>query len=142
MRDIIDSKILPEGSLQLVCGLGHGIIDHVTSEDVVTFTGSAHTGKMLKSLPRIVQESVPFNISFGGGTQGLFDAVYLDPTKRVNGIIEKFFAGTFEGGVRFIEMYSIPLYIVEIRDIIKNKLQNYNLYYPKGGRRVFIKNMM
>jgi len=88
------------------------------------------------------QESVPFNISFGGGTQGLFDAVYLDPTKRVNGIIEKFFAGTFEGGVRFIEMYSIPLYIVEIRDIIKNKLQNYNLYYPKGGRRVFIKNMM
>ena len=88
------------------------------------------------------QESVPFNISFGGGTQGLFDAVYLDPTKRVNGIIEKFFAGTFEGGVRFIEMYSIPLYIVEIRDIIKNKLQNYNLYYPKGGRRVFIKNMI
>ena len=62
VRDIIDSKILPEGSLQLVCGLGHGIIDHVTSEDVVTFTGSAHTGKMLKSLPRIVQESVPFNL--------------------------------------------------------------------------------
>ena len=62
VRDIIDSKILPEGALQLVCGLGHGIIDHVTSEDVVTFTGSAFTGKMLKSLPRIVQESVPFNL--------------------------------------------------------------------------------
>lgn len=62
VRDIIDSKILPEGSLQLVCGLGHGIIDHVTSEDVVTFTGSAHTGKMLKANPRIIQESVPFNL--------------------------------------------------------------------------------
>ncbi len=62
VRDIIDSKILPEGSLQLVCGLGRGIIDHVTSEDVVTFTGSAHTGKILKGLPRIVQESVPFNL--------------------------------------------------------------------------------
>ena len=62
VRDIIDSKILPEGALQLVCGLGHGIIDHATSEDVVTFTGSAFTGKMLKSLPRIVQESVPFNL--------------------------------------------------------------------------------
>src|SRR5690606_38048070 len=62
VRDIIDSKILPEGSLQLVCGLGHGIIDHVTSEDVVTFTGSAHTGKILKGNPRIVQESVPFNL--------------------------------------------------------------------------------
>jgi len=62
VRDIIASKILPEGSLQLVCGLGRGIIDHVTSEDVVTFTGSASTGKILKGLPRILEESVPFNL--------------------------------------------------------------------------------
>lgn len=62
VRDIIDSKILPEGSLQLVCGLGRGIIDHVESEDVVTFTGSAHTGKILKAHERIIQESVPFNL--------------------------------------------------------------------------------
>ncbi len=62
VRDIIDSKILPEGSLQLVCGLGRGIIDHVSSEDTVTFTGSAHTGKLLKALPHIVQESVSFNL--------------------------------------------------------------------------------
>tara|TARA_R110002072_G_scaffold238939_1_gene396624 strand:+ start:9953 stop:12004 length:2052 start_codon:yes stop_codon:yes gene_type:complete len=62
VRDIIASKILPEGSLQLVCGLGRGIIDHVSSEDVVTFTGSAKTGKILKSLPNIVENSVPFNL--------------------------------------------------------------------------------
>jgi oxepin-CoA hydrolase / 3-oxo-5,6-dehydrosuberyl-CoA semialdehyde dehydrogenase len=62
VRDIIDSKILPEGALQLVCGLGRGIIDHVSSEDVVTFTGSAFTGKKLKSMPHIVQESVSFNL--------------------------------------------------------------------------------
>lgn len=62
VRDIIASRILPEGSLQLVCGLGRGLIDHVTSEDVVTFTGSAHTGKLLKAHPRIVEESVPFNL--------------------------------------------------------------------------------
>ena len=62
VRDIIESKILPEGSLQLVCGLGRGILDHVTSEDLVTFTGSAHTGKLLKGLPIILQESVPFNL--------------------------------------------------------------------------------
>ncbi|MBI1836382.1 MAG: phenylacetic acid degradation bifunctional protein PaaZ [Flavobacteriia bacterium] len=61
-RDIIDSKILPEGSLQLVVGLGRGILDHVTSENVVTFTGSASTGKVLKGLPQIAQESVPFNL--------------------------------------------------------------------------------
>src|SRR6056300_771014 len=49
VRDIIDSKILPEGALQLVVGLGRGILDHVTNEDIVTFTGSAATGKVLKN---------------------------------------------------------------------------------------------
>lgn len=62
VRDIIESGILPEGSLQLVVGLGRGILDHVTSENVVTFTGSAATGKLLKANPRIAQESVSFNL--------------------------------------------------------------------------------
>lgn len=62
VRDIIESKILPEGSLQLICGLGRGLIDSVSSEDIVTFTGSAATGKMLKAHPRIAQESVAFNL--------------------------------------------------------------------------------
>jgi hypothetical protein len=88
------------------------------------------------------QEGVPFNISFGGGSQGLYDAVYLDSNKTVDGLIDKFFAGTFNGGVKFIEMYSVPLYITEVREIIQNNLQNYNLYQPKGGRRVFIKNQI
>ena len=62
VKEIIESKILPEGSLQLVTGLGRGIIDHVTNQDVVTFTGSAATGRKLKSLPHIVENSVPFNL--------------------------------------------------------------------------------
>lgn len=62
VRDIIASKILPEGSLQLICGLGRGILDHVDARDIVTFTGSASTGKLLKGLPRIAQESVSFNL--------------------------------------------------------------------------------
>ncbi len=61
-RDIINSGILPEGALQLICGSANGILDHVTNQDVVTFTGSASTGKMLKAHPRLVQESVPFNL--------------------------------------------------------------------------------
>ena len=62
VREIIESKILPEGSLQLICGSARGILDSITSEDIVTFTGSASTGKMLKSHPKIVGESVPFNM--------------------------------------------------------------------------------
>lgn len=61
-KEIIDSKILPEGSMQLICGSANGILDFVTFQDVVTFTGSASTGKMLKSHPKIISESVPFNL--------------------------------------------------------------------------------
>lgn len=62
VKDIIESKILPEGALQLICGSANGILDHVTNQDVVTFTGSASTGKMLKSHPRLLEEAVPFNM--------------------------------------------------------------------------------
>jgi len=62
VKDIVASKILPEGALQLICGSANGILDYVTSQDVVTFTGSASTGRMLKSHPRILEESVPFNM--------------------------------------------------------------------------------
>jgi len=62
VRDIIGSGILPEGALQLICGSAQGLFDHLMNQDVVTFTGSASTGKMLKSHPRILEESVPFNM--------------------------------------------------------------------------------
>lgn len=61
-EDMIASGILPEGALQLVNGSGIGIIDHVTHQDVVTFTGSAHTGRKLKNHPIILNESVLFNM--------------------------------------------------------------------------------
>jgi len=62
VRDIIASGILPEGALQLVVGLGRGVIDHVTNQDTVTFTGSAATGMKLKTMPHIVENSVSFNL--------------------------------------------------------------------------------
>ncbi|GAB2794197.1 oxepin-CoA hydrolase/3-oxo-5,6-dehydrosuberyl-CoA semialdehyde dehydrogenase [Hymenobacter luteus] len=62
VREIIASNILPEGALQLVCGTGQGILDHVTYQDVVTFTGSAETGRKLRAHPRIIAEAVPFTM--------------------------------------------------------------------------------
>lgn len=62
VKEIIASKILPEGALQLICGSANGILDHVMNQDVVTFTGSASTGKMLKAHPRLLEESVSFNM--------------------------------------------------------------------------------
>jgi oxepin-CoA hydrolase / 3-oxo-5,6-dehydrosuberyl-CoA semialdehyde dehydrogenase len=62
VKEIIASKILPEGALQLICGSAGDLLDYVTSQDVVTFTGSATTGLMLKSNPNILRENVPFTM--------------------------------------------------------------------------------
>lgn len=62
VREIIASGILPEGALQLISGTAKTILDTVTSQDVVTFTGSASTGRMLKKHPQLIEESVPFTM--------------------------------------------------------------------------------
>jgi oxepin-CoA hydrolase/3-oxo-5,6-dehydrosuberyl-CoA semialdehyde dehydrogenase len=62
VRDIAASGILPEGALQLIVGSGRGLLDELNAQDVVTFTGSAETGKKLRVSPSIVQHSVPFNM--------------------------------------------------------------------------------
>lgn len=62
VQAMIESKILPEGALQLICGSVGDLFDHFTNQDVVTFTGSAETGRKLKSHPSIIEESIRFNM--------------------------------------------------------------------------------
>ena len=62
VRDIITTGILPKGAIQLVCGKGIGILDHVDEQDIVAFTGSAATGKKLKTLPSIIANSTAFTM--------------------------------------------------------------------------------
>ena len=62
VKEIVASGILPAGSLQLLCGSAGDLLNYVTSQDVVTFTGSASTGLKLKSHPAILSEAVPFNM--------------------------------------------------------------------------------
>jgi oxepin-CoA hydrolase / 3-oxo-5,6-dehydrosuberyl-CoA semialdehyde dehydrogenase len=62
VQEIIKSEILPVGALQLICGSAGNILDFVDCQDVVTFTGSAETGRMLKAHPAIIEHSVRFNM--------------------------------------------------------------------------------
>jgi oxepin-CoA hydrolase/3-oxo-5,6-dehydrosuberyl-CoA semialdehyde dehydrogenase len=62
VREIIASGILPPGALQLICGGAGDLLDHVSAQDVVTFTGSASTGQQLKAHPAILRENTPFNM--------------------------------------------------------------------------------
>jgi len=59
---LLEADLLPEGALQLICGGVGDLLEHLTYQDVVTFTGSASTGRKLKTHPRIVAESVRFNL--------------------------------------------------------------------------------
>jgi len=62
VREMVASEILPPGALQLIVGSVGDLLDHLTAQDVVTFTGSAATGRKLKTHPRIISESVRFNM--------------------------------------------------------------------------------
>ncbi len=62
VREIQLSGILPQGALQLLCGSTGNLLDMLTSQDVVTFTGSASTGLKLKSNPNILRENVSFTM--------------------------------------------------------------------------------
>lgn len=62
VRRIVESGILPEGAIQLIAGSTGDLLDHVTEQDVVTFTGSAWTGRKLKTSPAIVENSVRFTM--------------------------------------------------------------------------------
>ena len=61
-QDMIESGILPEGAVQLICGEPGNILDYVQDGDSVLFTGSAETGRYLKSLPAISKNAVRFNM--------------------------------------------------------------------------------
>jgi oxepin-CoA hydrolase/3-oxo-5,6-dehydrosuberyl-CoA semialdehyde dehydrogenase len=62
VKEIASSGILPNGALQLLCGSAGDLLNHVNEQDVITFTGSAGTGQMLKSNPHILASNVPFTM--------------------------------------------------------------------------------
>ena len=59
-RRIIESGILPEGAVQLICGSVGNLFDHLTCQDVVSFTGSASTARKLRMHPTVIDHSVRF----------------------------------------------------------------------------------
>jgi oxepin-CoA hydrolase/3-oxo-5,6-dehydrosuberyl-CoA semialdehyde dehydrogenase len=58
---MVDSGLLPAGSLQLVCGSAGDLLDHLSEQDLVSFTGSAATAQRLRAHPAVVSRSARFN---------------------------------------------------------------------------------
>ena len=62
VRRIIESGILPEGSLQLLCGSPAGLLEELGAQDSVAFTGSAATGAHLRQHPSVLHGGVQLGI--------------------------------------------------------------------------------
>jgi oxepin-CoA hydrolase/3-oxo-5,6-dehydrosuberyl-CoA semialdehyde dehydrogenase len=60
-KAMVESKLLPAGTFQLICGSAGDLLDHLTCQDSVAFTGSASTGLMLRSGKTILEHNVRFN---------------------------------------------------------------------------------
>jgi oxepin-CoA hydrolase/3-oxo-5,6-dehydrosuberyl-CoA semialdehyde dehydrogenase len=59
---LAEARILPEGAVSLLVGRVGDLLDHVSAQDVVAFTGSGATGQLIRSLPAIVRHSVRLNV--------------------------------------------------------------------------------
>ena len=62
VRLIVESGILPEGSLQLLAGGPNGLLDELTIHDQVAFTGSAHTAGLLRNHPQVLHGGVQLGV--------------------------------------------------------------------------------
>jgi hypothetical protein len=87
-----------------------------------------------------LQNGVPFNISWGGGTQGLLESVTfggIDAPDR-NLLLQNFFAGSFTGSLQTFKMYIRPLHVPQIIHNFELRKAQYNMLGDFGGRYIFI----
>ncbi|WP_088320082.1 phenylacetic acid degradation bifunctional protein PaaZ [Kineosporia sp. R_H_3] len=61
VRILVESGLLPDGALQLVCGSVSGVLDELGGQDLVSFTGSAQTAALLRAHPAVTHRSARFN---------------------------------------------------------------------------------
>jgi 3,4-dehydroadipyl-CoA semialdehyde dehydrogenase len=62
VRDVIAAGPLPEGSLSLLCGSAGDLLAHLTSDDVIAFTGSHETARQVRGHPNVIARNVPVNL--------------------------------------------------------------------------------
>jgi 3,4-dehydroadipyl-CoA semialdehyde dehydrogenase len=62
VKDVIAAKVLPDGALNILCGGAGDLLSHLTSDDVIAFTGSADTAARVRGHAKVVGKSVPVNI--------------------------------------------------------------------------------
>ena len=62
VKDAIAAKVLPDGALNLLCGSAGQLLDALTADDLIAFTGSADTAARVRGHPNVIAKNVPVNI--------------------------------------------------------------------------------
>jgi 3,4-dehydroadipyl-CoA semialdehyde dehydrogenase len=73
VKDVVDAGVLPAGALSIVCGSSAGLMDQLQPFDVVSFTGSAETARLIRSHPAVAERSVRCNIEADSLNSALLD---------------------------------------------------------------------
>ncbi len=62
MEMFVEKKILPEGALSFIAGTSGDLLSHMSGQDVLAFTGSSDTAKILRASEGVIERSVHINI--------------------------------------------------------------------------------
>ena len=84
VKDVIDANILPPGALSVVCGSSAGLMDQLQAFDVVSFTGSADTARIIRSHPAVAERSVRCNIEADSLNSALLDPAATPESEAFN----------------------------------------------------------
>lgn len=89
VKDVIDANILPVGALSVVCGSSAGLMDQLQPFDVVSFTGSADTARIIRSHPAVAERSVRCNIEADSLNSALLDPAATADSEAFNLLVSE-----------------------------------------------------
>jgi 3,4-dehydroadipyl-CoA semialdehyde dehydrogenase len=89
VKDVIDANILPPGALSVICGSSAGLMDQLQPFDVVSFTGSAETARIIRSHPAVAERSVRCNIEADSLNSALLDPSATEGSEAFNLLVSE-----------------------------------------------------
>jgi len=89
VQDVVNANILPAGALSVICGSSAGLMDQLEPFDVVSFTGSADTARIIRSHPAVAQKSVRCNIEADSLNSALLDPAATADSEAFNLLVSE-----------------------------------------------------
>lgn len=89
VQDVVDAGVLPAGALSVVCGSSAGLMDCLQPFDVVSFTGSAETARIIRSHPAVAERSVRCNIEADSLNSALLDPAATAGSEAFNLLVSE-----------------------------------------------------